>query len=1084
MYSCADAGFVCPGSSFTAIAASFATQGYFIQSDIIYYLLTGDIGAWAPLLYILSAAGGMVGVALGMPPRNYMWFFIGPAIYHWLLGTPMAVHATEWRVGNIPQDQREVWKLAEVGLVNSRIVRRLGYQVYSNQPPELGPNGDGSVDVAMPFAWYDSLVSNTVQWLIQWTGVYGQNDSDYADADNSNLINFTVGTVPYYSFPSSANDVLVGSPKWHLLSNLKWSMLEDITQVMVHTPDLRDAFVSFMASECGDKLSGFINPGNFAAAQNAKGNNLPDTVFYLPSSNAAMSRASDYTVMTEALGTVKVPVIPSLKRLMQQRLFSAGGLGAGVVGPVQSFTDPTSFYNFFNPDVAKGIQLVTDGKAGGVITCDLYFTILMDGFRWEAGHHFHQLMISKRPLIRPEELVYNLFYGWDIKGCGEGSVVCDYPSEKLTINQEMKFLQDMILVHLIRNEMRIAPKTFGDPRTAGSSKIESYTKTQQRTVGEKTKYGEVYTWANLVPYVQGVLLYILAIGYPFACVLIVVPGWHKTIFTWMSFWAWAKLWDLGFAVVQVIERTVWAMMGNSTDARGIADKIVQMQSFGTSIGLYCDTSKAYSAQDFACLTPTICDTVECTKNGATGVVNPDALMQIYDRALVLSANLDLDLANAYYIYIMAALYMAVPAVTGQMVLGAKAGVSGLVSSMIGGVASEAGRAAGSGYSSDMTQKAKADAAALGQTAYMKGLRNSPYSHAALQAGNRSADLDAYGAAYGQVREAMGHRGGVLNAAMQATSSNTGTIRDGVAGISRLKDNVLGAADQALTPGNGGNGQNGGNNRGLVGGLAKTANNLNNAANLALDPLGRMLTGGVENAQQQGFQAATAANYAMSAQAALNTYRGQAEAKGWGLAQSRLGAAAHFDGENAAWAARNDYATQQSGELGAMGVNAGVLDPGPKPTHFEGAAMMGMLGQQMNDMAHYSDGPSSPFFQKNEAMFQDLQGKMGEGALNNLYANSVISPQGAAQMYSEAAGGFMTSMQAAGLPMPDSAKNVLQSYVDAGTGGAANFITSNQGLNSIQSTIDSKFSPAGTGLSGNELQKSTYDKLVGETGKVK
>jgi hypothetical protein len=803
---CAAAGLTCPGSSFTAIGAAFATEGYFVQSDIIHYLLSGPMGLWAPLLYLLAAAAGMVGVAMGSPPKTYMWFFLGPAFYHWLIATPEAVHGTEWRVADVAQDQREVWKLAEVGLVNTRIVKRLKYKVSSEKAPTGGPMGDGSVDVAWFFAFYDALISETCQWLVRWTGVYEQKQNDH-EAGGTNIWKSNVGL----GNSASGSSGLVGGTKWHLLSGLKWSLLEDITSATVHTADVRDAFISFMSSECGDELAKFIDKDKFVASQHAGGANTPDTIFSAAAldSGGLSGGANAYGTMYQRMANVYVPIIPSVRNLTRGGFvpYTAPQLGSGNLGyDPRAFAtnDRSSLMSFLKQGEQE--NLTNQIKEIGVVNCATYFNLIIQAFRWEAGHIYYQMVTKKLPNLRPDEIVYGLFYGWGIQGCPSGRPNCS-PNErtKLTAEQQMSYLKNLIFAYLIRNEMRLAPKIFSNPRFSNASKIEDYAKTHQRTVGEKSKYGEIYTWSNLVPYIQGILLYVLAMAYPLACLLIVVPGWHKTLFTWMSFWAWAKLWDVGFAVVMVIERSIWAMLGNSGDAKAVASRVVSLSDIIPSSFICNTTDLPNGYGNFTCFVPRMMDDMNPAAAAASSAVakstaaaaNYDIsgifhnLMLSFDISLVISANLDLDLSNSYYIYIMAALYLSVPAVTGQLVLGAKSGVASMVGTMIGGVSSEAGRAAGSAFSSDMTQKAKSAGAALGQTGYLKGLRNSPATAGALYNENKAAYGRALGALNSGAREAMGQRAGIVREGLQTWGLSGAFTGEWVAGNSQAQGMVAG-----------------------------------------------------------------------------------------------------------------------------------------------------------------------------------------------------------------------------------------------------------------------------------------------------
>ncbi len=1048
--SCADNDLICFGSNFTAIGAAFTTQGYFTQHDIIHWILydkAGRIGLWAPLLYIFAAFGGLVGVATGMAPKNYMWFFLGPAFYHWLIATPAQVNASEWRVGNVPQDQREVWRLAEVGLINSRLVQRMAkstdgapYVITNDSAPTGGPYGDGTVQVALFFAWYDSLISEVTQFLIEWTGTYNlKADVSASTAKNTNVVAPPPGSV-YVDGPSGIKS---NETAWILLSQLKWTLLEDITTVQIQTADLRDAFITFLSSNCGDRMAEYIDISKFAAARNARGNNLPDTVF-IPW-DMALGGTDSYTAMAQWLEGHEVPVPASLKKFLSKRITADGAGGApALAGKV----DETSFRNFF----PMGNGIIYDGAIiNSQIRCDLFFEIVMNGMRWEAGHAFHKLVNSKRGSISPEGIMYALFYGWGIRKPGTSGGVGGEsdPGDSLNENEMELFLQDMILAYLVRNELRIAPPTLYNPRYSNSDKVEEYVQTNQRTVGEKSKYGELYAWATLIPYMQGVLLYILCIGYPFACILVVVPGWHKTIFTWMSFWAWAKLWDVGFAVVGMMERSIWAMMGSKTETKVVSSMIAEMQSsnFGCLMvscpptGTGGNYGTPYTHVGFDCPVPLVQDG-PCGFAGGGSFTPIENLLHIFDRTLVLGNALDLDLANAYYIYVMAALYMAVPAITGQLVLGAKSGVSAMVGAAIGGVASEAGRAAGAGFSSDMTQKAKGNAAALGQTAYFKGLSAEASTNEALASKAGQIANSAQGAFLGGAKEGYDAMADILKSKYAALGTGLGAAKEMQKGLFALgKDGAelagqFGYDENKLRGFLAGNGigtsafkkgvagdqkakaQTSAATQSAQAALGDATKNYNDAvadaakhpgdtkkeaardkAETALQSAGKTMEalgggtggggGGGKGGGPWGSKVAAGAGmledmaglYAQAANFGINQKSNYEQAKalaskggsavtaaslnaqatGLGQGFQALQAQAHFGAENSAWAARNEFAQAVSGDLGAMGVSAGVVDPGPKPVNFDGAAMSGMLGSKAQDLAHYADNENSTYW---------------------------------------------------------------------------------------------------------------------------
>jgi hypothetical protein len=72
-------------------------------------------------------------------------------------------------------------------------------------------------------------------------------------------------------------------------------------------------------------------------------------------------------------------------------------------------------------------------------------------------------------------------------------------------------------------------------------------------------------FAKSVPYIQGMLLYLLSIAFPFFAVLLVVPGRAASFMVWCSLWAWVKSWDVGFAIIHVARDIMWNMLGDQTN---------------------------------------------------------------------------------------------------------------------------------------------------------------------------------------------------------------------------------------------------------------------------------------------------------------------------------------------------------------------------------------------------------------------------------------------------------------------------------------------------------------------------------------
>ena len=82
--------------------------------------------------------------------------------------------------------------------------------------------------------------------------------------------------------------------------------------------------------------------------------------------------------------------------------------------------------------------------------------------------------------------------------------------------------------------------------------------------GEKMRMA--YFAASL-PYIQGILLYVLTAAFPFFCLFLLIPSRVHSFFTWASLWLWVKSWDIGFAFVFFLRGVFWELMPHAADSR-------------------------------------------------------------------------------------------------------------------------------------------------------------------------------------------------------------------------------------------------------------------------------------------------------------------------------------------------------------------------------------------------------------------------------------------------------------------------------------------------------------------------------------
>lgn len=94
-------------STGTILAAALESSGYKAQSLILEHFggMLHDLGA---LLVVASAIGGLVVVALMGNYRSGLWFFVGPALFFFVLRNPVPATGVEWQFGEFKPNQEQI----------------------------------------------------------------------------------------------------------------------------------------------------------------------------------------------------------------------------------------------------------------------------------------------------------------------------------------------------------------------------------------------------------------------------------------------------------------------------------------------------------------------------------------------------------------------------------------------------------------------------------------------------------------------------------------------------------------------------------------------------------------------------------------------------------------------------------------------------------------------------------------------------------------------------------------------------------------------------------------------------------------
>lgn len=217
----------------------------------------------------------------------------------------------------------------------------------------------------------------------------------------------------------------------------------------------------------------------------------------------------------------------------------------------------------------------------------------------------------------------------------------------------LRYIPVMMTGVMLRKALTIDPRTYltteyaeearyyTSNRGFDSEALRSKELSSSRTLDAQNELGaslryDSYVFASRIPYLQGGLLYGLAVLFPFFALFVLIPGKGRAIFTWMSLWAWVKSWDVGYALVMVADEVLWTVLPSSAQ---------------------------YSSS------------LNTNQNGP---------LQLLEGAF----KADPSYSISTYYMILAALIMAVPMVTAQFMLGAQSSIAGTFNDRMSGSGSK------------------------------------------------------------------------------------------------------------------------------------------------------------------------------------------------------------------------------------------------------------------------------------------------------------------------------------------------------------------------------------------------------------
>ncbi|MCC6932423.1 MAG: hypothetical protein IT292_04120 [Deltaproteobacteria bacterium] len=532
-------------STGTLAAAGLESAGYKAQSIVLEDLakmLTG-LGA---LFFIGAALAAMITFVISGSYGTALWFFIGPGLLFFLIRTTDSGQGVEWQY-------------AEKTAAASALIKEAALDPQNEQVRWLKAD-EKAPKVSWFFHQYNKFVSETVQQMI----------TVISDKALMNKMKFTI----------------------------RQQLYEDIITARIGSPDL-NTFTQYTLAVCADELE--------AARILALGEKDPE----YKNSPEYRRAAADYAKLYDGNAETKPLRTGPLTRYINQ-IQDAQANGV--------FTDPLAGLNLGNSaEGSNGGFGVMDRDVRNTFaedyealkvekeltfmhnkaSCNQLWVLMGLGLYKEGAEYLQKAVkdkvaknndTSKGDFLKAimDDIAIKLQSRPNYQYDPEGGSSFEYPAEEIVIDNKKSDPKISLIPVIIGGYMLRKAQADGTHGKVITSFAEhsgviptssvfdptgatAYSEKEMWQFGNQIinhiianrKKHELFIFAMMIPYVQGVLLYTLALAFPFVCLAVVLPGKANVFFSWCALWAWLKSWDFGWSLVMILDNILWQLMPHS-----------------------------------------------------------------------------------------------------------------------------------------------------------------------------------------------------------------------------------------------------------------------------------------------------------------------------------------------------------------------------------------------------------------------------------------------------------------------------------------------------------------------------------------
>lgn len=562
----------------TLVTAVLQTAGYKTQEFILTYL-GQHLAGLATLLYIISVILALLMVGLMGRYRWGIYLFLAPTFFFFLVGVPSSIDGVVWKLGGSAP------RLPN-GPANST-----GDALNAVRELSPGVTDRNAINVALPFKIYTQVVDKLVNTIVS-TVIPLRNKID----EEKNLL-----------FVSRAYAL-------ETLLNAKMSQSELLqmfnSEYLLSCKTMMNAAISLANSDLSLKLKDQLQ-----SERGAMSNQRTLAIYDASTDNITTQRAKLADQWNRGK-LEQVAIRPAVRKFIQenasrgdetpgvQRFLSSHPSGAdsmscdemwGIVSDAimlhaKEFTTSieNSYGSQLNPD-DRGLVCVEIAKKLGV-------TILGDADRKECSEKYLVTLAGTLMLrnavsgLSASSTLTTMKNNMEFVATEKHGAVVDMgdDSDEWEVVDESSISQED-MTHLKKDFAAfgsVGGNVFAFRRSLNGSETQRIGLFRNKQTNERQwrpisvlradvlgNYDAVFldhqryqttelrhkffSYALNLPYYQGMLLYLLSVGYPFFALLVVVPGRAGAFLNFLLAWLWVKSWDVGFAMLMVLERLLW-----------------------------------------------------------------------------------------------------------------------------------------------------------------------------------------------------------------------------------------------------------------------------------------------------------------------------------------------------------------------------------------------------------------------------------------------------------------------------------------------------------------------------------------------